>query len=219
MPRRSRPSRLWPVVAVLVLLFLVNLPMGHYWWTNHCLDADGVVASATVVDAKKIGSRHYVDFKLPADADPDRKTYSAEVTSQAYAGARDTEHIDVTHLPDDPSTNRAVGYRPPSRVGLYLTLLADLAIFGMYALMLWVRRHDVLELLATRDVVRCKPDDVVEDLPDGQVLVRGDVLEIEDDHVLLISRGRKVKVILAGFDNPVGHQQPAQAQGRRVPRR
>lgn len=219
MSRRSRPSRLWPVVAVLVLLFLVNLPMGHYWWTNHRLDTVGVVATATVVDAKAVGSRRYVDFELPAEADPDRTTYSAEVTRSAYEQATGTDRVEVTYLPGKPSTNRVVGHRPPGNVGLWLTLLADLAIVGMYVLMLWARRHDVLEILATRDVERCKPDDVIEDLPDGQVRVRGDVLEIEDGHVLLVCAGKKVKVLLGGFDNPVGHQQPAQAQGRRVPRR
>ncbi|KRF20523.1 hypothetical protein ASG90_18195 [Nocardioides sp. Soil797] len=219
MPRRSQPSRLWPVVAVALLLFLVNLPMGHYWWTNHRLDADGEVASATVTHAKSVGSRHYVDFQLPADVDPDRRTYSTELTESAYDKATETDLVEVTYLPGTPSTNRVVGYLPPGRVGLWLTLLADLAILAMFVLMLWVRRHDVLEIVATRDVVRCKPDDTIEDLPDGQVLVRGDVLEIDDEHLLLTCGGKKVRVVLAGFENPVGHQQPAQAQGRRVPRR
>ncbi|QIX25185.1 hypothetical protein ncot_00230 [Nocardioides sp. JQ2195] len=219
MSRRSKPSRFWPLVAVVVLLFLVNLPMGHFWWTNHRLDADGEVATATVRHAKALGTRHYVDFQLPAEVDPDRTTYSAEVTEAAYDRATRTDTIEVTYLPGKPATNRAVGYRPPGRVGLLLTLLADLAILGMLFLMFWARRHDVLEIVATKDVERCKPDDTIEDLPDGQVLVRGDVQEIEDDHLLMLSGGRKVRVVLAGFDNPVGHQQPAQAQGRRVPRR
>lgn len=207
------------MVAVVVLAFLVNLPMGHYWWTNHRLDADGVVASAEVVDASAMGSRHYVDFKLPADADPDRKTYSSEVTESAYDRAVETDRVEVTYLPGQPAANRVVGHLEPGRVGLYLTLLADLAILAMFLLMFWARRHDILEIVATKDLERCKPDDTVEDLPDGQVLVRGDVHEIEDDHVLMICAGKKVRVVLAGFENPVGHQQPAQAQGRRVPRR
>lgn len=215
----SKPSRFWPLIAVVVLLFLVNLPMGHYWWTNHRLDAEGEVASATVVDAKALGSRHYVDFQFPAEVDPERKTYSTELTQTAYDEATATDRVAVTYLPGNPSTNRVVGHLPPGRVGLWLTLLADLAILAMFVLMLWARRHDVLEIVATRDVVRCKPDDTIEDLADGQVLVRGDVLEIEDDHLVLVCGGKKVRVILAGFENPVGHQQPAQAQGRRVPRR
>ncbi|KRF20346.1 hypothetical protein [Nocardioides sp. Soil796] len=218
-----KTKRFWPIVAVVVLLFLVNLPIGHLWWSNHRLDTDGQVTQASVDKVEEIGSgdtkRYFVTFTLPRDVDPERHDYAEEVTRATWQTAKETDRIEVTYLVGHPSANRAAGNVPPGNVGLVLTLLADLAILGMFALMLWVRRHDVLELVATRDVARCKPGDLIEELEGGHVMVRGDVLEIEDDHVVLVSGGKRVKVILAGFANPVGHQQPAEAHGRKVPPR
>ncbi|WP_067430216.1 hypothetical protein [Nocardioides jensenii] len=219
----SKPSRVWPLVAVVVLLFLINLPLGHLWWTSHRLDTDGQTTTAAVDEAKQVGGgdsvRYFVTFTLPRDVDPEEQTYSEEVDRSTFLGAKDTKTIEVTYLVGKPSANRTVGQVPPGDVALLLTGLADLAVLMMFALMIWVRRHDVLELLATTDVVRCKPEDLIEDLEGGQLLVRGDVMEINDDDILMICRGKKVRVILCGFANPVGHQQPAEARGRKVPPR
>lgn len=212
-------NRIWPLVAVLALLFLVNLPLGHAMWTDHRLDQDGEQGTALVVRTDTIGAdeRRFVVYRLSEELDADQHEFTTEVDPATFDRAEQTGELAVTYLPDQPTTNRADGRVSPGRLGLVITLAADLALVAVATLLLWGRRrHGELRLTATADVVRCRPDDVVEELADDEFLVRGEVLEVADDEVVLVSSGRRVRVELGEHVNPVGHQQPAQVRGRRT---
>jgi hypothetical protein len=94
--------------------------------------------------------------------------------------------------------------------------MANVTVLVMLGLMFWSRRHGMLTLHATEDLVRCKPDDTVLELGGEMFLVRGDILEIHDDYVMVLANSDKVKVILGEHHNPVGHQQPVQVRGRKA---
>ncbi|NYG59456.1 preprotein translocase subunit YajC [Nocardioides daedukensis] len=219
MSATSGPSRLWPFVVAIVMLFFINLPLAHLKWTEHRLDRDGVAGVGEVTATKAFGGKHFVTFRLPASIDPDQKSYTVEVPGDSFDEAKAAEQLPVDYLPEDPSTNRAVDEVPPGSVAVWLTALADLTVLAMLALMFWSRRHGMLVIEATEDLTRCKPDDTVVELGGGMVLVRGDITEIHDDHVVVQANSDTVKVILGDHHNPVGHQQPVQVRGVKVKRR
>lgn len=218
----SPRKRYWPF-GVAFIAILVNLPLAHAWWTDHRLDQGGQVATADVVGAHPMGTddgeqRYFVVYELPEDADPQQREFNGEVDRTTYDAARASKRIEVEYLPDDPESNRPVDRVEPGSVALWITIFANLTLLVVVALMVWVRRSAGLDVLATEDVRRAGIDPRVEELGGGLCLVRGEVLEINDDDIVLQAGLRRVRVVLGEFDNPVGHQQPAEVRGRMIPK-
>lgn len=218
----SSRKRYWPF-GVAIIAFLVNLPLAHVWWNDFRLDHGAQVATADVTGAHALGAdgeeqRYFVVYELPEDADPQQQEFNGQVGKAAYDEALASKRIRVEYLPDDPESNRPVARVSQSNLALYITLFADLTLLVMVALMLWVRRNAGLDVLATEDVRRAGVDPRVEELGGGMLLVRGDVLEINEDDIVIQAGVRRVRVVLGEFTNPVGHQQPAEVRGRTIPR-
>ena len=119
-------------------------------------------------------------------------------------------------LPDRPSAYAVPG-QVPSRVALWVTLLADLALLGL-VLLVWRfgggrRGVAVRRLVAVADVERARPGSRLDQ--DGELwTVCGEVVEKGPDRLVLDVDGERVEVDLAGHANPVGHQQPARVRAR-----
>jgi len=125
----------------------------------------------------------------------------------------------VVYLSGNPAANRVEG-QVTHRLGLYIALFADFALLMalLLALKFGQRPKEELLLLATADVVRCKPGGLVEPEGRDEYVVRGDVIEIgEGEIVLHAGAGREVRVVLGGYRNSVGYQQPAEVHGRVLP--
>ncbi|MBZ5738245.1 hypothetical protein [Nocardioides mangrovi] len=96
-----------------------------------------------------------------------------------------------------------------------VTLAIDLLL--VLAVLLVVRYGASLrpvEMIALSDVGRCAPGGRFERLDEDRWEVRGEVVEIAPDRVVLDTGGRRVVVHLDGHANPVGHQQPARVEAR-----
>ena len=122
-------------------------------------------------------------------------------------------------LPGHPSAYRVAG-QVHGKVGLIVTVLADLALVGFVLLGRRYgsrrRKPAVVRIAAIEDVTRGPLETAVEQIEGDLYLVRGEVLQ-HDDHEVWIDAGDDVVVvILDGHANPVGHQQPAQVRGRLV---
>jgi hypothetical protein len=100
-----------------------------------------------------------------------------------------------------------------------VTLVADVAL-AIVALLFWRyggrRRRPQLRALALGDVERCPPGVALERIREETYLVRGEVVEVADDRVVIELGDRSVLVWLDGHQNPVGHQQAAQVTARLV---
>lgn len=210
-------------VSVLLVALLVNLPLTHAWWTDRQLEHHGARTTATVHEARTVagtdeGRRFLVAYRLPAAVDPEQRAFTGEVDPATYELARRTGRLEVTYLPGEPGRNRPVAEVASLRLAALLTALADLALLAILGLMLWARRtQSDLVLRATADVVRCRPQEALEDLGGGEYVVRGDVLDRGDDELTIAVGHRRVRVLLGNHVNPVGHQQPAEARGRELP--
>lgn len=219
----ATPRQVGPI-TVLVAALLVNLPLAHGWWTSHRLEGQGIEVTATVQEARAIPwrgneRRFFVAYRLPEDVDPRQRDFTGEVDRATYDEATVSERIRVTYLPGDPAENRPVGGVDGGWLGVFLTLVADLALLAILGLMLWARRgRRELVLLATADVVRCRPQAVLEQVGEGEYVVRGDVVERSGSELTIAVGDRRVRVLLGDHVNPVGHQQPAEARGRELPR-
>lgn len=203
--------------ALVLLAVLVNLPLVHSTWTDARIDRSGVEVSAMVVDHDDAGRR--VSFTFPADIDPDRRTWSAGLDEAAYDDAVGSGRLAVRVLEDDPAAYRATG-AVESRVPLVATVVADVLLLGV-GLLLWraggrMRLRSRLQAVALGDVERCKPETLLERLQAEDYLVRGEVLEVAEDRVVLDLGNRTIEVLLDGHANPVGHQQAAQVRARMV---
>ncbi len=210
--------RWWPIAALLAV-FLVNLPLGHAAWTDHRLDGAGLRATAEVVSTQAIPAsgddqRFFVTWRFDREADTG-DDYTAQVSEPAFRAAEAEGRIDVEYLPGNPSANRAVNRADTGSMGLVITIGGNLAIVVMVALMLWVRRTTRFEVLATADVVRCKPPEMLTEVGD-EVVIRGEIAEIERDRIVLTCNGRRIIVVLGDHTNPIGHQQYAEVRGRRL---
>jgi len=215
-PRGSRASRGRTRSALLLLLLaaVVNLPLAHSTWTDARVERSGVDVDATVVDHDGGG---WLSFRLPEDVDPEQRTWTAEVEDAAYAEAVDSGRIEVRVLEDDPSAYRATG-AVESRVPLVATVLADVVLLVL-ALLLWRFRgrfRSGLRAVALGDVERCAPEVLLERLQAEDYLVRGEVLDVGPDRVVLDLGNRTIEVLLDGHRNPVGHQQAAQVRARMI---
>ena len=222
--RLSTRRGVW-YVTIGVIAVIINLPVVHGVWTNYRLDKVGVTTTARVtkftpVPPKARDQSYFIDYQLPEEADPEQHTYFSQVDEKTYRAAESSKQIEVVYLTGRPSANRVEGQVAHS-LGLFIALFADFAL--LMALLLAVkfgsRREEGLVLLATADVVRCKPGGMVElDGREDEYVVRGDVIEIgEGEIVLHAGAGREVRVVLGGYRNDVGYQQPAEVHGRVLP--
>lgn len=212
MARRARRSRfvgVWVVAAVLV-----NLPLVHSTWTKNRIERDGVDVTVAVTDHGMAGDWNYLTFRLPEDVDPAQETRQVEVDDAAYDAAVASGEVEVRVLPDDPAQLRVDG-EPGNGVLVVLTLLVDLVLLTV-ALLLWRfgGGRAPLRLLAMEDLRRGPPGAELNQVAPETYLVRGEVTEIEADRVVLDLDGRSVEVLLNGYANPVGYQQPAQVHAR-----
>jgi len=212
MARRSRRSQfigVWIVAAVLV-----NLPLVHSTWMQNRIERDGVEVTATVTDHGLAGDWHFLRFQLPEDVDPAQATRQVEVDSATYDAAVESGQLDVTVLPDDPA-QFVVDGEAGNGVLVVLTLLVDLVLL-VVALLLWRfgRRRGPLRLLAVEDVRRAAPGSELKQVAPETYRGRGEVTETAPDPIVLDLDGKSVEVLLDGYANPVGHQQPAQVHAR-----
>lgn len=214
------------ILTIVVVALLINLPMAHSWWTSYRLDHTGVTTFAKVVEAQALpkGSddpqRFFITYTLPAEADPDGREFTAEIDRETFAVADSSKEIEVLYLEDRPSANRVQGSRT-SNIGYWLAGFADLSLFAalLLALRFGLRPEQPLTLLASADVVRCKPDFAVEEQErEGEYVVRGDIIKMEDGEIVVhAGAGREVRVVLGEYRNPVGYQQPVEVRGRVLP--
>lgn len=225
MPRTRLSSRrgVWFLTLGIIAL-IVNLPLVHGMWTNYRLDQIGVTTTAEVTEFNAIppdssDQAYFIDYRLPEDADPERRTFFSEVDEETFRAAEASKQVEVVYLSDHPAANRVEG-QVTNRLGLYLALFADFAlVMGLLLALKFSRRpEEGLVLLATADVVRCKPGGLVEPEGRDEYVVRGDVIEITEGEIVLhAGAGQEVRVVLGGYHNPVGYQQPAEVHGRVLP--
>ena len=153
------------VLALVVIGVLVNLPAANDAWLAHRLDRDGSTVSATVVDARTVSGRHFVDYRLPASAGGSARRYSARVDAPAYETALGTKQLPVRVLPGDPGSNRPLG-RQGGGIFYVAALFAD--AFLLVLLLLVRSRHRRWRMR----VVDVEDDLVRFSLGDGELLAR-----------------------------------------------
>ncbi len=218
MKRRPRPKA---VLLVLLLVTMINLPIVHSTWTRWKVERSGTDVTAPVVGHDVLGSaddpEYYVSFRLSREIDPDQHAWPVQLDKASYDEAVASRTLDVRVLPDQPSAYTVDG-QVTGRLGLVITLLADLALLVMVALA-WRFRGSLrpqLRAVATGDVERCKPGSALDKLEGDLYLIRGEVSAIEADEIVLDLGDRSVVVALDGHHNPIGYQQPAQVRGRLI---
>ena len=211
-------SRRGAALVIVLLAVVINLPVVHSAWQRHRIESSGTDVTATVVDDRVVvGDRHLLSFRYPGDVDPDHATWEAEVDKDTYDDAVASGELRVRVLEDDPSEYRAEG-AADSRLPLVLTLVAD-AVLVLVGLLLWRyggRTRPQLRAIALADVERAEPEVLLERMHGEDFLVRGAVLEVGDDRVVLDLGNRTILVLLDGHANPVGHQQSAQVHARLI---
>jgi len=126
-------------LVLLLAVVLVNLPAVHQAWTDRQIAREGREVEATVVDARTVDGRHLVDYRLPRDVDPVRRTFSASVDAAAYEHARVSDRLTVRVIPGRPGANRADG-EVASPVLVVAAVGADLILLVVAALWWWRRR-------------------------------------------------------------------------------
>ena len=217
--KRGFTVRGWLLIAMVAML--VNLPMVHSTWTQWRVARSGTDVTARVADTMELppvdDPEYVVAFAFPQQVDPQQRRWTARVDRPAYERAVDERTIRVRVLEGRPAAYRAEG-QVTSSLGLVITLLADL---GLLLMVLFAARHrgrfrPPLRLVAIGDVERCAPASRLERMEGDLYLVRGEVTEIHDDHIVLDLGDHNVAVLLDGHTNPVRHQQPAQVRGRMI---
>ena len=208
-------GRLRSVLLVGLVVVMINLPFVHSSWQDHRIDADGVDVTATVTDTDEDGGSYFVTFRVDESADQPafgghRPGRARRPTSEAV----ETGQVGVRVLPGSTTVWRVEG-ESRSRVGLVITVVADLCLLVMLLLLMRFgsRLHSDLVLVATEDLERCPPGSVLDQVDGLRFVVCGEVEEIEDDAVVLDLGDRRVRVVLDGHHNPAGYQQPVRATG------
>ena len=118
-------------------------------------------------------------------------------------------------LRDDSASGAVPG---SGRTVLVATLVADV-LLAIVALLLWrfgLDRRPQLRAVAMEDVQPSAPGTAFDRIGGETFLVRGEVLEVAADHVVLDLGGRSIMVLLDGYQSPVGPHQPAQVQARLI---
>jgi hypothetical protein len=211
--------RRWLMLGLIAFIaFIVNFPLVHTTYLDWQLGRNGVEVLAEVTETREVGDDLLVQFTVPADGRREEFAGAvAEVDAATYADARSTRSITVTVLPDDAGVFRADGQQD-SRLGLVVTLLADLFLVAMLLLVWRFRLAMRVELVlrATEDLERCPPGSRLDRLEGQRYLVSGDVVEMLDDVVVLDLGDRRVRVLLDGHHNPAGYEQPVKVVGYMV---
>ena len=211
------------ILVVVVLIAVINLPLVGSTIQGWQVDSSGKNVVASLTDYETLGSAddptYWVKFTFDKSVDPQQRPWIAQVDQAHYEQARSTRQVRVRVVPKHPSSYRAAG-QVHGKVGLVVTLLADLALLGFVLLARRYgkvrRKAGVLRVAAIEAVTRGPMEPGVEQIEGDLYLVRGDVLK-HDDHEVWIDAGTDVViVILDGHANPVGYQQAAQVRGRLV---
>lgn len=200
--------------VLLLLAVVVNLPLVHSTWTGAKVERSGEDVTAAVVDHQ---APDWLSFRFAEEVDPDQRTWSVEVDDATYDAAVTTGRLEVRVLDGDPSAHRVDG-AVESRVPLVVTAVAD-AVLLLLVLLVWRfggRLRSSLRAIALADVERCKPEILLERLQAEDYLVRGEVLEVGPDRVVIDLGNRTIEVLLDGHRNPVGHQQSAEVRARMI---
>ena len=103
-----------------------------------------------------------------------------------------------------------------SRLGLFITLLADLFLVAMIVLMMRFRPRSCASswcCARPRTWSGARRARCWTRIAGQRYIVTGDVVEIEDDEMVLDLGDRRVRVLLDGHPNPAGYQQPVRATG------
>lgn len=206
------------VILIAFIAFIVNFPLAHATFLSWQLDQRGVEVVADVTETRVVGEDYLVQFDVPGDGR--REPFEGavvEVDQATYENARSSQHIVITVLPDDGGVFRAEGQQP-NRLGLVITLCADVFLLAMIVLALRFRVALRVELVlrATEDAERCPPGSRLDRIEGQRYLVSGDVVEIHDDEIVLDLGDRRVRVLLDGHRNPAGYEQSVQVIGYMV---
>lgn len=201
------------VLVVLLLLLVVNLPLLHGAWVGRQIDRDGVDATAEVLTVTdRSGDGGLLELRFDADLDPAQRTWQAAVGQDALERAEETGTIGVRVVPGEPARYRVEGQQGAG-ILLALTVFADVVL--VLALLLMLRRRSgPMRLVALEDVRRARPGGRLDQLSPTEYLVVGEVAVREPGVVELDAGGRRVRIELAGFENLVGYEQPAQVRCR-----
>jgi hypothetical protein len=116
--------------VLLMALFLVNLPFVHETWIDREVDRSGKEVQATVLDTRRSGANHLLDYQLPRSVDPDHTRYSARVDAATYELAQSSHALLVRVVPGKPSANRPAG-EVTSHLFLVVAILGDSALLVM----------------------------------------------------------------------------------------
>ncbi len=212
-------ARRWlSIVLIGFVAFVVNFPMAHSTYLRWQVDRSGVDVAAEVTGTREVGDDLLVEFTVPGDGRREPfENAVAEVDAATYAEARETGQLAVRVLPDDGGAFTVEG-QVTSRLGLVITLLADLFLVAMVVLMVRFRAVMRVELVlrATEDLERCPPGSRLDRISGMRYVVSGEVAELGDDEVVLDLGDRRVRVLLDGYANPAGYQQPVRATGYMV---
>lgn len=222
MTPRPTSGRWRPLLLLVVVVALVNLPLVHSTWLRAQVERSGVDVTAQVSGGPDRDGRAYVDFVLPAEVDGvplagTERAWAVPVDDEVRDAAVEAGELRVRVLPDRPSAY-AVDGEVRGRGLLVLTLLADLVLL-LAAGLLWRFRaglRPALVLRATGDVERARTGDRLERVAGDEYVVEGEVEELADDRMVLLVGGRRVVVELDAHANPVGHQQHARVRGRMI---
>ncbi len=218
---RFAASRGAAVLITLVLMVLISFPVVWSGWNGWRLDKVGVATAAAVTDTQGVPEakpeRWFVRYTLPTEAEVRGGTYIAQVDQATYDEATASKQISATYLKGKPGVNRVEG-QVTNRLGLWLTLVADLALVGLLALAVKFRpaRQKQVVLLATADVARTRPGfSVTED--GAEVVLHGEIVAMADGEItVLAGPDLRVRVVLGEYRNAVGYQQPVEVRGRRL---
>src|SRR5688572_25818869 len=217
-PPRPRPKAVLLVVLVVVL---INLPVASGAWTRWRVDRAGTDVTATVtghvVGSPEDQPDYFVAFVFDEEIDPGRATWTAEVDRATYDAAVASDEIGVRVLPGRPAAHRVEG-EVTHLAGLIVTAAADALLLAVL-LLAWRfrgRLRPQLRAVAVAVVVEGAPGVALEKVEGDLYLIRGEVVAVDDDELVLDLGDRSVRVLLDGHHNPVGHQLPAQVHGRLI---
>ena len=223
-PRRSGRRRGW--LLLVIVLLMINLPVAHGAWNRARVAGEGAEVTAEVVREEVRGSgdraAYLVGFRLPEEVDgepvPDGlRGRTVQVDRETHERAARTGEIEVRVLPDRPAVVHVEG-QVRRNGGLVIALLANVLVLAV-ALLLRRFRGSLrarLTLLATGDGVVCEQGALLERAEDGQYVVRGEVVEADDDLLVLDLGDRTVLVDLDGHDGGAALAQTVEVRGHLV---
>jgi hypothetical protein len=200
---------------------MINLPLVRGAVTDWRLDRSGVDVRARVVAEAVTSPRddpaYFLQYRFDPRTDPEQRGWTSRVDRPTYERGLAEREIEVRVLPGNPSAHRAAG-EVTSRLGLVLTVVADVVLLGVVVL---VRRfrgllRAQLHGVAVDDVQPGGGGALLERVEGDCYLVRGRVAAIEDDEIVLDLVERTVRVHLDGHHNPVAPDDSAEVRARLI---